>query len=98
MVKLLLYYHAYKYSTYMWKNAWFGRNLYIALSRILKILVFELQVHPFHIHIIDPFLSSLRTYGYRYECINFVKDLLNHEFTEIGILSHGILISDLIFL
>ena len=57
---------------------------------MLQVLVFELQVHPFHTQIIDPFLSSLWTLGFRYEDINLVKDLLIHEFTEIWILSHGI--------
>ena len=44
---------------------------------MLQVLVFELQVHSFHIQIIDPFLSSLVTHGFRYEDVNHVKMLLN---------------------
>ena len=47
------YYPAYKYRTYKWKIACFGKHFKIVLSRImLEVLVFELQVHPFHFQIV----------------------------------------------
>ena len=69
-----------------------------SLPHMLQVLVFELQVYPFHFQIIDSFLSSLWTHAFKYENINLVQDLLNPEVIAIWICCHQILINYLKFL